>query len=250
MKYKYNTRFNPTISGPLHLGHLYISLVNATEAHCNNGEFIVRVDDTQGIWNQRFDKKLRDQYYNEYQEQLSRFMKIDTWHLQSQMPSAEEIIGDNPILKALPKPAWYGTFTVEWRALLNQIVWQYSPYMTAEKTIWDFWEGVSLLIRGDDLLSEANLYEHFVELFGLPRIPHVYVPRLAASSLKDEVKTVEAVKEGLSKTFGKYRLATQLDEFSIEEILHRLKKSCLIDPEGEFLVENIKMYPIMEGFKA
>ena len=250
MEYKYNTRFNPTISGPLHIGHLYISLVNATEAHCNNGEFIVRVDDTQEIWNHRFDKKLRDQYNNEYQEQLSHFMKVDTWHRQSQMPSMEEIMGDNPIIKALPKPHWYGTFTAQWRGLHEQVLWQYDPYHTAEKTVWDFWEGVNLLIRGDDMLSESNLYDHFVELLGLPRIHQVYVPRLAAAASEDVVKTVAAIREGLSKTFGKYRLTTQLDEFSIEEILHRLKQSCLIDPEGEFLVENIKTYPIIDGFKA
>jgi len=250
MKYKYNTRFNPTISGPLHIGHLYVSLVNATEAHCNNGNFIVRVDDTQEIWAHRFEKKLQDQYYNEYQEQFSHFMKVDVWHRQSQMPSMEEIMGDNPIIRELPKPTWYGTFTVEWRAHLNQTVWQYSPFLTAEKVIWDFWEGVNLLIRGDDLLTEANLYEYFVDVLGLPRVPHVYVPRLTASTEVEVTKTDIGIEEGLSKTFGNYRLSTQLDEFSPEEILHRLKQSCLVDPEGEFLVENIKTHPSIKGFKA
>ena len=249
MKYKYNTRFNPTISGPLHLGHLYISLVNATEAHCNNGEFIVRLDDTQAIWNHRFDKKLREQYNNEYQEQLSRFLKIDTWHRQSQMPSAEEIMGDNPILKALPNPSWYGTITAQWRALHGQVLWQYSSYLTAEKVIWDFWESVNLLIRGDDLITEANLYDYFVEEIGLPRIQQVYISRLMSEDRKNTVSEVDILRHGISKTFGAYKLETQINEFGVEKTLELLKKSCLIDPDGEFLVENIKSNPVITGLK-
>ena len=249
---KFNTRFNPTISGPLHIGHLYIALVNAAEAHCSGGNFIIRVDDTQPIWCHRFEPKLRDQYYAQYQEQMYRFMKVDTWHLQSQMPEAKDLMGEEgiAILESLPKNHWYGTFTVTWTAHTDQISWQYSPYLTAEKTIWDFWEGVNLLIRGDDLLTEANLYEHFVQILGLPRIPHVYVPRLMAAKSVDEVKTAEKINEGLSKTFGAYRLETQINEFGVEETLRLLKKSCLIDVEGEFLVENVKLSPVvMEGFK-
>jgi len=250
MKYIYNTRFNPTISGPLHIGHLYIALVNATEAHCSGGNFIIRVDDTQPIWCHRFDQPLRDQYYAQYQEQMGRFMKVDTWHLQSQMPEAKDLMGERgiAILESLPKPHWYGTFTVMWAAHTDQLVWQYSPYLTAEKTIWDFWEGVNLLIRGDDLLTESNMYEHFVELFGLPRIPQVYIPRLM-SPVADEVRTVDKIQEGLSKTFGAYRLETQINEFGVEETLHLLKQSCLIDVEGEFLVENLKQNAVIKGFK-
>ena len=59
---KYNTRFNPSISGALHIGHLYMALVNEMEAHRTGGKFIVRVDDTQDIWNHWIKKDERDKY--------------------------------------------------------------------------------------------------------------------------------------------------------------------------------------------
>jgi len=79
---KYNTRFNPTISGPLHIGHLYMALVNEAEAHHTGGKFIVRADDTQDYWNHWMKKDQQDKYYEEYQEQLGFFMNVDVWELQ------------------------------------------------------------------------------------------------------------------------------------------------------------------------
>ena len=66
---KYNTRFNPTVSGSLHVGHLYMALVNEVEAHRSGGKFYIRVDDTQDCWVVRLGKKQIDKYYLEYREQ-------------------------------------------------------------------------------------------------------------------------------------------------------------------------------------
>lgn len=250
MNYIYNTRFNPTVSGPLHAGHLYMALVNEVEAHSAGGKFIVRIDDTQGIWRHRLGKNLSEQYCADYQEQLNRFMKIDVWHRQSQLPRPEEIIGVSEFLKSLPKPQWFGgTTQVEWKKESDQKSWQYSPYLTAEKVIWDFWESVNLLIRGDDLITEANLYDYFVEEIGLPRIQQVYISRLMSEDRKNTVSEVDILRHGISKTFGAYKLETQINEFGVEKTLKLLKKSCLIDPDGEFLVENIKSNPVITGLK-
>ena len=39
------TRWNPTINGALHVGHLYSMLVNERFAHEQGGKFCVRFDD-------------------------------------------------------------------------------------------------------------------------------------------------------------------------------------------------------------
>ena len=242
VKMKYNTRFNPTITGPLHIGHLYMALVNEAEAHCTGGIFIVRMEDTQPYWCNTMKKDEQAKYYEEYQEQLSLFMDVDVWDLQSQMPAPEEIIGDFPILKKYPIIFW-GNSPVEWKAVIHQKVWSYSPRATVEKVVWDFWEGVNLLIRGDDLLSEANLYAHFIEEIGLPRMRQIYLPRLVTQDQQDKIISP------ISKTDRVYLLETQIKELGVEETLYCMRHSCLIDPEGGFYVDNIKPNPIAQGFK-
>ena len=241
---KYNTRFNPTPTGPLHIGHLYMALVNEAEAHRSGGKFIVRVNDIHMYWTRKLGKELLNQYSKEYQEQLSRFMTIDVWDLESLLPTPEEIIGEHPLLDMLPRPRWWGEpgHVIEWRTDINQQVWDYSPRPTFEKVVWDFHEGINLLIRGEDIVTEANLYSFFEAQLGFLRPHQIYLPRLMTKARQ------ELTEMGISKTYGTYQLKTQLDKFGQKEVLNLLKKSCLIEPEGEFFVENIKWNPTAEGF--
>lgn len=234
---KITTRFNPTASGPLHVGHLYIALVNEVEAHRTGGKFIVRVDDTQAHWEARLGRKRIDQYYVEYQELLNLFMLVDVWHKQSQMPTPRDIIGVHDVLNAYSRKFDNGD-RVEYQERFGR-EWQgYSPQYLVEKVILDYYENTSLLIRGEDLITESNLYSHFIEEIGLPRVHQVYLPYLE----RDESG------ERVSKSAGTYNLEKQLDAFGIEGILSRLRESCLIDLEGEFVIDNIKRRPIVQGF--
>ena len=252
MKYTYTTRFNPTISGQLHIGHLYMALVNETEAHKSDGKFVVRVDDNNSYWVLHMGKNLIDQYFNDYQEQIEKFMQVDVWHRESQMPPPTEIIGDHLIFEMLrPKP-WWKVSDINWKSDGKPWVWPYSSFSTFEKVIWDFWEGVNLLIRGEDLITESNLYEFFDEQVGLPSPHQVYLPRLMTKNKQDLGHAIESsgdIKYNLSKSIGTYTLKSQLDKFSVDEIIEFLRQSCLIDPEGEFLIENIKWNPAVVGFK-
>jgi len=241
---KYNTRFNPTISGPLHIGHLYMALVNAAEAHRTGGKFIIRVDDTQAVWNHWIKKEQREKYYEDYQEQLGLFVDVNVWERQSQMLTPEEIIGDNPILKCPPPPSWGANINIEWRANIDQRVFQYHFYSVVEKVIWDYWQKVNLLIRGDDLITEAQLYEHITTILGFGIVRQIYLPKLMSINLRDDIRAE------VSKTNKLYTLETQIDAFGIDETMNLLKEACLIDPDGEFFVDNIKSNPVARGFKA
>lgn len=241
---KYNTRFNPTISGPLHIGHLYMALVNAAEAHRTGGKFIIRADDTQDLWNHWIKKDQREKYYEEYQEQLGLFVDVDVWERQSQMLTPEEIIGNNPLLQCLPPSSWGSTMTIEWRADINQRVFQYDLSSVIEKVIWDYWQKVNLLIRGDDLITEAQLYEHVATVLRLAIVRQIYLPKLVTINLQDDIRS------SISKTDRVYSLETQIDTFGVDATMNLLKKSCLIDPDGEFFVDNIKSNPVAKGFKA
>lgn len=240
---KYNTRFNPTISGPLHIGHLYLALVNATEAHYTGGKFIVRADDTHDLWNHWIKKDERDLYWKDYQEQLGLFMDVDVWERASEMLTPREIIGDNPHLECLPRQAWGNMQKIEWRVEANMRVFNYDFRDVIEKVIWDYHQKVNLLIRGEDLITEAQLYEHVTYILGLPAMRQIYLPKLMASTQQDDIRT------SISKSERVYSLEKQIPEFGVEGTLSLLRKACLIDPQGEFLAANIKPNPIAKGFK-
>lgn len=239
IRQKWITRFNPTISGPLHVGHLYVALVNATEAHNSGGEFILRIDDNQDYWRMRLGDKLIEQLTKSYADDLSMFMKIDLVERQSEMPSMETIAPLKEISKWATKPTFIHDQNAELVYDPEILPYPYAPLFTLEKVLWDFWENVNWLIRGDDILPEFSLYCHYIDLIGLRRVRQTFLPRLKGE--KDELRDV-------SKTFGSYRIRDQVDRLGVDKTLEYLKQSCLIDPKGEFEVTNVKCDPVIVGF--
>ena len=241
---KYITRFNPTIyTESLHCGHLYMALVNEREAHRSGGQFIVRIDDTQKYWRHKLGIELLDQCHDEYYAQLHRFLVIDKWERQSNMPSIETIMDISPLENIVPKPRWFHDLIADWVSDPDMAMYPYAPAFTFEKVIWDFYEGVNWLIRGEDLATEVALYDFFADVLGLPRMRQTLLPRLRAKNRGELGRTA------VSKTLRNYNLSKQIDKFGTEGVLEYLKQSCLIDPEKEFYVENIKWNPTVIGFE-
>jgi glutamyl/glutaminyl-tRNA synthetase len=172
----YNCRFNPSVNGPLHLGHIYTALVNESVAHESGGKFIVRFDDSHEVRRVVLGVE-RTERICVWQEADLRWLgfKVDKWIKQSDIieevhdwlskrtgvlldknppECVPELIGDDVLLYPL------------------------TPTLTAEKVVMDYMEGINLLIRGLDLLSEYSLYQYYCERFELPRVRHVYLPRL------------------------------------------------------------------------
>jgi hypothetical protein len=239
---KISTRFNPTTSGELTLGNLYMALVNATEAHRSGGKFFLRVDDDQYAWRKRLGDREVDRLAVKYYTDLSLFMHIDRFELQSKLPKIQELIDVSEVINFIPKKRFEYDDLPEWTVHPDMEMYPYAPMLTLEKVIWDYFEGVRWLIRGEDLISEANLYSFFVDILGLPRVRQTYIPRLKTQQ-GGELFTV-------SKSFHIYQLCDQIDELGANTVLEFLKQSCLINPDGEFVVENIKCNPTIVGFKT
>jgi len=249
---KYNTRFNPTVSGSLHLGHLYVALVNATEAQRSGGKFYLRIDDTQEYWIWKLGTNITRQLIEGYQQDLKPFIPNFAFELQSMMPSIEDIadLKDVPTW-ALRRLLIYEQ-TPQWVADQTMVLYPYAPILTLEKVLWDFYDGINWLIRGEDLSTEFSLYCYFTEMIGVPRIRHTYIPRLVTSQrqeLIDKRKLIDDRRATMSKTFGSYKIADQINRFGRDGVIELLKKSCLIDINGEFIVENIKWNPTVVGFE-
>ena len=240
-----NTRFNPTVNGDLHLGHLYLCLVNAWEAHSTGGKFSVRFDDAKDCtytWaSGDFDMVAR---YRERQlADLEQFVKVDfarseledLWRL-CQIPKILRVEQDThrPIHNYYyPEMAQFPGLADDRRGEHYPCV----PHWTAEKDYLDMEDGINWLIRGDDLISEFSLYQYFCQLLDAPLVRHTYMPRLQPRSGRMDT---------ISKSQGGFTIWGALERYGGPDgVMEILGVACLKDPDGHFSVDNIKPQPAL-----
>jgi len=112
------------------------------------------------------------------------------------------------------------------------IAYPYTPTLTAQKVLMDYGQGVNLLVRGLDLLSEYSLYAHYCRQFGLPEPEHVYTPRLLS------------YRGDITKTNGGYKIAElRANGYTAEDVRELLAKACLhVLPNG-WTLDNLRTEP-------
>jgi glutamyl/glutaminyl-tRNA synthetase len=227
------TRFNPTVNGPLHLGHLYLALVNAHTAQSTDGRFIVRFDDNHPHSLNAIGWSQATEWRNQMIDDLSPFVTPDRWTSEAdyalQLEQRAEMFREEmPNLTANER---YGV-------TVHGQVTTYYPYaaaLTAEKVYLDMLEGVTWLVRGIDLISEFCLYEYLRKRAGIPYVNHVYMPRLLAES-GDQIAPV-------AKTQGNFQIAQMVKARGVDGVMDILRVACLVDREGPFSIANIKSQP-------
>jgi glutamyl/glutaminyl-tRNA synthetase len=116
----------------------------------------------------------------------------------------------------------------------------YTPGMVPTKVFIDFMLKVSKLIRGVDLITEFSLYEHWVHWFNLPRVRHVYLPRLICVD-EPGGPVVPIAKTHKNLTVRGLR-EMGLTPALIEDLL---KCACLKDVDGPWSVDNIREVPVV-----
>lgn len=190
---KQNTRFNPTVNGPLHLGHVYTILVNQGEARASGGKFGVRFDDTQRPWIWKLGQEAVDRYREGMKEDLE-WLGIQPDYYDSQAAMMEEVesllkeFGYEPrpeMFRALPEADVVGS---------NHHFYPYTDRLTAEKVIMDYLEAVTWLIRGKELLTEDCLYQHYADRFEMWSPRRTYLPRLNTGGMDEISKTAGRLK--------------------------------------------------------
>lgn len=236
-----NTRFNPTTNGFLHVGHVYMALINEYMAHESGGRFVLRFDDN-ARWQmadhggaEGMQKHAQGQlhdlawmglttdgviYQSRVETRAKRFLAQS--HFRMVIDHAGEGMKDTaPIIRVAPTISPFQT----------------SAWITAEKVVMDYWEGTDTLIRGPELLTEHGLYIYFCALFGFPFPTCYYLPRLMATADDGPMTNV-------SKTMGNWRVR-DLREAGVtpKKIRSVLKGSCLITPSGSWHVDNVKGSP-------
>ncbi len=232
------TRFNPTVNGPLHLGHVYSILVNqAHAAQHPNGQFIVRFDDDQVIWNDTLDWRQIATYRQQMRADIEWLgIPVHGWFSQRDMHyHALKLLTLRCHEAGIPVPtdANCERYFPDYHGTSIQM-YPYTPYKTAIKVIMDSMLGVSLLIRGEDLLGEHSLYCYFCDIFELYSPAHIYLPRLRVGPNNAEI----------SKTLGNLTLANLRQQgYSPSQVFDLLADACLVMPGTPWLVEHIKSAP-------
>ena len=235
-KREMNTRFNPTANGRLHLGHLYLALLNHHAARKAGGRFIVRFDDDQPYWLKRLGPHVVTGYCSMIRDDLEWAGLIaDRYSYESVERSANEgfLHGDLASLQhaqgVSPTP----------EILTCDRPYPYAPYLTAVKVVQDYREDCGLLIRGEDLVTEFSLYLYFCRVLGFMVPRFQYVPKLecAGQDLSD-----------VSKTAGNFKIADFRERGSSPaQVVELLAESCLIDPAAGWRFENVKPQPALPG---
>lgn len=238
-----NTRFNPTTNGELHIGHAYMALVNQAEARRGKGRFIVRFEDNAVEWLLRVNHDKQLEYAHGMIEDLEWLgIRADEYQYQSQM---EDKLHDAILmlnggeLKEEHRISFDGlTPNVPY---LNYAVATYNPHLTAERVILDALSGINFVIRGEDLITEYALYYNFCDRWGLPRPEHAYLARL---TMADGAELLPQI----SKTTGNNKIQTYRENgMSADELLSKLRKACLKDQTGDWVISNLKARPVWNG---
>ena len=73
MEKRVRTRIAPSPTGDPHVGTAYIALFNLAFAHINNGDFILRIEDTD---QNRYKMCIRDRYIKEMKERMESKYKL------------------------------------------------------------------------------------------------------------------------------------------------------------------------------
>lgn len=247
------TRFNPTVNGALHVGHLYMMLVNEAEAHENGGKFTVRFDDNQPAYRyglswtgaQLTVEQLYDIKNAMVEDIIWCGLRVDKWVSQEDRePRIQTFMRFLNEGKDLPVKRCYTSQVnpeVHWMSF--DAAYPYVPYLTAEKVLNDFLDGCNLIIRGEDLLDEWALYHYFADSWGLPIPRQAFLKRLVMVNAGKEGKDLFDIR----KTKGGHSIQSYRERgWSPEDLKARLAEACLIDPEKPWLIENCKPEPTWE----
>lgn len=231
---KYNTRFCPTTNGPLHLGHLYLCLVNQAEAHRAGGKFVLRFDDTQRSWNFIYTPAQVNDIKRGMLDDLAYFGVVpDVVDSQADMmPKVEHWMED--YFQYHPRPEERGSPPGAFLAGCGHHFYPYTERLTCEKVIMDLFECITYLIRGMDLITEDCLYGHFCALFNIWHPITIYLPRLDCG-------------REVSKSQGNFQLRDFIHRgVNPDELVNNLAHDCLTKPG--WYVYNVQRDPQLSAW--
>lgn len=228
------TRFNPTISGKLHLGHIFTLLVNEEFAHSRGGKFFVRFDDDNLSVHPFTDDEMERTIKSQVEDLEWLDIDIDgDWVWQSDLhPEIDKILRGLDY-EMMPETE-QGEFKLPYfiRMGTTYIPYPYVAHQTVERVVMDNMMGVTHLIRGDDFATEFSLYCYLCQQFNYPTPEFIFLPRLVSTC------------GDISKTNGGFKISEFRENgYTAKQLKRMLAEACLIYPNNGWEIYNIKSNP-------
>jgi glutamyl/glutaminyl-tRNA synthetase len=207
-----------------------MALINEALALDNGGCFHVRFDDTDSYQIRMVGKERMALIRQEQRGQLE-WLGLCAASYTSQLDTLAEVhdwldkrialmLNEDPVAK----PEVIGDDYMPMFPL--------APMSTAEKVVWDHIQGVNLLVRGVDLLSEYSLYQYFCRLLNVPQPKHVYLPRLKWS------------RGDMSKSFGAASIGElRADGYTPQAVRDIVAEAALRHPPNGWTLQNLRGAP-------
>ncbi len=229
------TRFNGSANGSLHLGHLYTALVNEALAQASGGFFLVRFDDSNPLHIKSLGTERMARIVEQQRTDLEWLgFKPDGWAKQSDMLEGVHYWLSQRL--GLMRDEWpEDEHPVHLPELIGDDytpLYPLTPTLTAEKVVMDYHEGVNLLVRGIDLLSEYSLYQYYCRRMDLPQPRHIYLPRL-------KWQHGDMSKSNGAQTISDLRYSG----YTPGQVRDMVAKACLHYPANGWTLHNLKGQP-------
>jgi len=230
-----NTRFNPTANGYLHLGHLYLALVNQHVAKRTGGKFIVQIDDNQDHWRQMYGQTKINHFVSELKRDLEwAGLEPSEYVIASEEEETNKEYCLNLACLEMGPVASYPMANVNnWVTL-----YPFVPELTALKVAQDYRNKIDIVIRGIDLLTEFSLYAYFCKMLKFPLPRHHYIPLfklndkpLSSNPMRGEISQKLKVRDYREKGWNN------------RELIELMEETCLIVRLGGWDFENIQFDP-------
>ena len=230
------TRFNPSVTGTLHLGHLFTLLVNEYHAHSRAGKFYIRFDDDSSII-RKMPKEERSRILKSMIDDINWLnIQIDGWIWQSEILSKVKSKLDELGYEELPETE-VGEYKLPLFVRMGTS-WTPFPYVcqqTVERVVMDNMLGITFIIRGDDFSTEHSYYLNLCQRFGFPPPEFVFLPRL------------ESIQGDISKTNGGYKISDYRNNgYSATNLKKMIASYCLKYPANGWELYNIKSNPRLD----
>jgi glutamyl/glutaminyl-tRNA synthetase len=228
----YNTRFNPSANGNLHLGHIYSLLINERFAHDSEGHFYIRFDDTSQAINIEMEYPEKVPAIIEAQKETIEWLgiKVDGWQKQSDI--LEEVHALMQPRYAILHDPYPHYLPISIRLGNTWTPYPYTPYQTAERVVMDRMLNITHVIRGEEFMTEYSLYRYFCDIFNYPYPQFICLPRLVSKC------------GDISKTNGGYTIAElRGNGYKAQEIISLLEHACLNWYHNGWSLYNLKSNP-------
>lgn len=226
MEHASNTRFAPTPAGrgEIHLGHIWLCMLNKALAEESGGSFIVRIDDLSAR------EYVGEGYTRRIVEDMLKALPyfgckpdIVLWESEAEH-TLKTYINSAPWISA----GWKDIESMrpmngDWQKYL-----QINYERIASGVVRDYLYNCNPVVRGCDLQWETALYWAMCDYWGFPKPSLIYIPRVSFNG------------EAMSKSGGAVPAIRLLDKYSPEILIDAILHGCLKDPEVGICLHNIK----------